>query len=71
MCWMLSGVVPWFCKVAVCGALLVPTFCGAKFSCGGEIVTTVPVAVSSMTCGLVEARSVMEINPVTAPLTVG
>jgi hypothetical protein len=68
---MLSPVEPVFVTWTVRGALLVPTFCAPKLSKGGESSTTVPAPFISMTCGLVEALSWIEIVPDFEPCVFG
>ena len=68
---MLTAVLPVLVTVTVCGLLLVPTFCGGKVSCAGEMPMTVPMPFSSITCGLEDALSWRETKPVAAPATVG
>ena len=67
----LTAVWPVFVTVTFCGALFVPTFCDPKFNCAGETVSVVPVPLSSMTCGLLEALSLSTSRPVFKPITVG
>jgi hypothetical protein len=65
--------VPLFVNIAVCGALVVPTFCFAKFRLVGESFTAgaMPVPLRLTVCGLPVALSVMLSVPVSVPVAVG
>lgn len=60
-----------FVSLTCCGGLTVPRFCGPKVRLEGERVTIVPEPETSMTCGLVEALSTIEIVPAKVPWVAG
>src|SRR5205823_3098613 len=68
---MLNGVLPVLVNVTVCGGLMVPTLWSGKSRLVGDNLTTVPVPVSAITCGLLAASSVMVTVPVLTPLSLG
>ena len=68
---MLRVVPPTFVIWTLWGALLLPTFSEPKLRLAGDSFTTVPVPTSSMTWGLLEALSEIEIVPELVPAALG
>ena len=68
---MLSGIAPVFVSLICCGGLVECFLCEPKSRLGGDRVTIVPAPESSITCGFIEALSLIDIVPVFVPWLAG